>query len=591
MARTVYQSSLDLPAVVAQYAASNTVVTFNNAMIEKHALSDEKRQTLLRAIESQLLQHRIQPSQVIQAIKKHFALDEAQQKRLATVILQEFCGSIRWWFDGLIEALAELGGELPVLNPFPVEQPKITVVAFMAQVRAKLDDAPKPVKQKIESYVQKLVAAEQCEEEAARKKLSSSVTEGGFGLSQQRAGELVVLLTDVIGVYQFENGAVAASVSPEILPAPTPPEPSQPPSPPPASTAQAPMPASILTEAETADVAAKQPLADELKAHPLSAAQDMLLENALTAVPLVGVAPELQQRYHLIISAHIAALRTEEQTSALLAEPESDGGMGLPADQAADVAKRIHAATSATAQKREEIVVMEKMASVAQQVAALEAQSPEARAQEKQKQLNEQFVTLFGRDAVAQIRAETHREIQTQEVAHPEEKMHDAPAITQTSQPTVAATPTTQQPPKYVPKVPDKLKALIDADAPILPIKKAAAFVPQKKAADIRPVLRLLGPIDELRTMSIVDFRRLSDDVSVRIQKIRSKIEVIAAEGAMEKLEAIRVFEQSEPVRAYRELLARSLLEGKQVADLGGELNAEEMIALAGYLQQIRYAS
>lgn len=563
MARTIYQSSLDLPAAVYQYATSNTVVTFNNAMLEKFSLTDEKRQTLLRAIESQLLQRRLQPAQVILAIKKHFALPEDQQKQLAINILQEFCGSVRWWFEGLGDALTALGSELPALNPFPCDQPKITVDAFMTQVRAKLDDAPKPVKEKVMQYVQDLITSGQCDEEAVRKKLNDGVTDGGFGLSQNRAGELVIMLTDVIGVYEITDAAAA----------PMPP---------------APMPQTMLTEAETADVAAKQSLADELAAHPLSAAQNILLESALAAVPLVGVAPELQERYRLIVSAHIAGIRTEEQTRTLLAAPETDGGIGLPADQAADVAKRIQAATSATAQKREEIVVMDKLQQVAAQQVALEAQSPERQAQEKQKVLNEQFVTLFGRDAVAQIRAETHREIETQEAAHPEEKTHDAPAVVPVAS---ALPPAPPQPPKYVPKVPDKLKALIDADAPIFQLKSSPASVPQKKAADIKLAPRLLGPIDELQTMSITDFRRLSDDVSVRIQKIRSKIEVIASESAADKLAAIRAFEQSEPVRAYRDLLARSLREGKTVADLGGGLTAEEIGAISSYLQQIRYSS
>ncbi len=569
MARIIYHSALDLPAVVYGYATSNTVVTFNNAMIEKFALADEKQQTLLRAIESQLLQRRLQPAQVILAIKKHFGLTEDQQKLLAKDILQEFCGSIRWWFDGLSDALTAIGSELPILNPFPVAQPKTSMADFMQKVRVKLDDAPKPVKQKIEAYVQDLAASGQCDEELVRKKLSSSITDGGFGLSQNRAGELVIMLTDVIGVYEFLD----ESAPPPLAP-------------------------TVLTPAETAEVAEKKPIADELAAHPLSAAEQLLLENTMQKVPLEGVAPELQERYRMIVSAHMGGLRDADQTRALLAAPESGGGMGLSEDQAFEIAGRVHKAVTATTQKRAEMVVMEKIAHVEQQAAALEAQSPERQSAEKQKQLNEQFVTLFGRDAVANMRAIARREIQTPEAAHPQEKQHSAPAV----EPTLAPPSQPSQPPKYVPKIPDKLKAMIDADHPIFPLAKKApdaAVPPTKKSSDIKSAPRLLGPIDELRTMTIVDFRRLSDESSVRIQKIRSKMEVVATQGAREKMEALAAFEQSEPACVYRELLNQSLREGKSVAELcvpqekGNDhaLTADELSAISSFLQHIRYAS
>jgi hypothetical protein len=175
--------------------------------------------------------------------------------------------------------------------------------------------------------------------------------------------------------------------------------------------------------------------------------------------------------------------------------------------------------------------------------------------------------------------------------------LNPAPVAAPQSVPAPAA-PANTEAPKYVPKVPDKLRALIDADSPIFPLKAPSAPV-QKKSADIRPGMKLIGPVDELRTMSLVDFRRLSNDVSVRIQKIRSRIEVIAEDGPHEKIRAIQAFEQSDPVRLYREILKRSLIEQKSTEVLCEEykkqgkefLDLDEITALRQFLTQIRYSS
>jgi chromosome condensin MukBEF ATPase and DNA-binding subunit MukB len=87
--------------------------------------------------------------------------------------------------------------------------------------------------------------------------------------------------------------------------------------------------------------------------------------------------------------------------------------------------------------------------------------------------------------------------------------------------------------------------------------------------------------------------------VSVRIQKIRSRIEVIAEDGPHEKIRAIQAFEQSDPVRLYREILKRSLIEQKSTEVLCEEykkqgkefLDLDEIAALRQFLTQIRYSS
>jgi hypothetical protein len=317
----------------------------------------------------------------------------------------------------------------------------------------------------------------------------------------------------------------------------------------------------------------------------------------------------------MIVAARIGGARDAAKTKSLLTAAADGGGLGLQPDEAERLATLLEQTASGFAQRREEFSVMEKIASVQRSTAGIVA-GPEAAQRETQKELNQRFVSMFGKDAVEEIRRETHREIESPEKAHPGEagRSHIAPVqFTQQQQPApavavplpapaspVASTVEPQQEPKYVPKVPDKLRQLIDAEAPVFPLKPKAPVAPQqKKVSDIKAGPRLVGPVDELRIMTMIDFRRLSPDVSVRIQKIRSKIDIIGQDGPHEKIRAVQAVEQSEPVRLYRDLLKRSLISQRNIQELSAEqkslkqphLEPEEIAALAQFLTLIRYSS
>lgn len=587
-----FESTIDLPEVLSDFLYRNQLIAFNNGLLANYGLPSEVR-GVIGNLEIDLVLRAITVEDLSGEIGRRLKINDPQKIHgIAQDIYNEFCGPVRWYFPNLEERLSKIGFVLSATNLFPLEQPKTALSDAVSDIMSKVGDLPKPITERVRLLVENTLRNQQCDSEKIESELLRSVSEGGIGIGEYNARTIVMLLEDYIAVYKFSDipdknewTAPKKEIPPTLDPAT--------------------IPKDILSGAEAADVngAAKQ-VADSAALAPLSLHQNELVQAVLVAESLQDRSENLQKRWKTIVEARIGGARDAAKTRSMLELSEVGGGLGLSAAEATRLANLLEQTASGFEKRREEFLVIEKRESVKNQAAGIMA-GPEANDKKTQAELNERFISMFGKGAVEEMRRETHREIESPEKAHPgeESRSHVAPINLSPHIPAVAApsappTPVSTQEPKYVPKVPDKLRALIDAENPIFPLKTPTAPV-QKKSADIRPGMKLIGPVDELRTMSMVDFRRLSNDVTVRIQKIRSRIEVIAEDGPHEKIRAIQAFEQSAPVRLYREILKRSLIELKSTETLCEEykkqgkefLDLDEIAALRQFLTQIRYSS
>ncbi len=73
----------------------------------------------------------------------------------------------------------------------------------------------------------------------------------------------------------------------------------------------------------------------------------------------------------------------------------------------------------------------------------------------------------------------------------------------------------------------------------------------KKKIEDIRVAPKVMGPIDELRYLDIINFRRLSEDPREATLKIKKKIELLEKEGYDKKIQAIMAWKKSPVNRLY----------------------------------------
>ena len=87
----------------------------------------------------------------------------------------------------------------------------------------------------------------------------------------------------------------------------------------------------------------------------------------------------------------------------------------------------------------------------------------------------------------------------------------------------------------------------------------------------IKVTKSIMGPIDELESMTLIEFRRLSADPVQAIEKIKEDIETLSKEGFDRRSEAIAAWHRSEVSKFYRLLGQVAMSEGKSVNSVIGE--------------------
>lgn len=107
----------------------------------------------------------------------------------------------------------------------------------------------------------------------------------------------------------------------------------------------------------------------------------------------------------------------------------------------------------------------------------------------------------------------------------------------------------------------------------------------------------LMGPIDELRAMDLLEFRRLSTNPVQAANRIKDKIDLLAEESVTKQAEGIQAFKESALNKLYLDLGNQSIATGQAVVDLINDLlqrgtptlTVDEFNAISDLNKQIRY--
>lgn len=86
------------------------------------------------------------------------------------------------------------------------------------------------------------------------------------------------------------------------------------------------------------------------------------------------------------------------------------------------------------------------------------------------------------------------------------------------------------------------------------------------KVVDVKFTPRLLSPVEELREMNLIDFRRLGRDASEIMFKVKAKIDLLGEESFARKMEGVVAWKQSEPAKLYTTLSTIALTSGQPVS-------------------------
>lgn len=119
----------------------------------------------------------------------------------------------------------------------------------------------------------------------------------------------------------------------------------------------------------------------------------------------------------------------------------------------------------------------------------------------------------------------------------------------------------------------------------------------KRMMSDVASPSRLVGPLDELQSMTLVEWRRFGQDSLTRTAKIREKIDVIAEDSLIDRAKGIQAWKRS-PVYALYIALGRESMEEDQGIDAviarresKGELTLtrEEFDAIADLNRSLQY--
>jgi|GEM_PF-1687611 len=110
----------------------------------------------------------------------------------------------------------------------------------------------------------------------------------------------------------------------------------------------------------------------------------------------------------------------------------------------------------------------------------------------------------------------------------------------------------------------------------------AFAGSPRPKLQDVKYESKLVGPIDEIKRLTLTDFRRLAATPKETVIKIKDKIEALKANSIKKWQEGIAAWSNGEVNKLYLQIFAEALRKKKSLK----EISAERVAAAAPTLSQ-----
>lgn len=184
-----------------------------------------------------------------------------------------------------------------------------------------------------------------------------------------------------------------------------------------------------------------------------------------------------------------------------------------------------------------------------------------------------------------------------------------APALPKVPSPPIVVEPIVPPPPPPVVRTAPQQTPVIKV--PVREVRETVAMPPppmptasfrsvqteHPHVSDIRGATRLVGPIEELRGMTLTDFRKLGTDAVGSIRRLYEKIQQLGHESFTVRAQGIKAWRESETYRLYLTIGQESLVSGKTIRDVIGErqrarspfLSEQELTLIADLNHKLRY--
>jgi len=136
-----------------------------------------------------------------------------------------------------------------------------------------------------------------------------------------------------------------------------------------------------------------------------------------------------------------------------------------------------------------------------------------------------------------------------------------------------------------------------DKNKTINKVSPISSIKVKPRLVDVKAPPKVVGPLDELRTLTITDFRRLSPNPAEALRKILSKIQLLGEKSVAKRIEAVRAWQGSDIYQSYLNLGRTSIEQGKSIAAVLQEesqhnqdtLTEQEFQAIVDFNEKLRF--
>lgn len=581
----------ELPAPVQDYLYSEKAGELNEEIISRNGIGEDQEASLFAFLRELFLGE--VPLGTLQAeTQKRFGLDADKARKLAADIAGYRLLPLDKWLGDVSGTLRALGADPSAYPTFRVaiehrtsEEAAEEVVQSIAAVSAE----PR-VQDRLQNVVESFLAGVRTEEQTKEVLMRPSKI-GGLEMPKEEAERVLSELREEVRSVVIDEGlAESAEETPPSEPGP--------------SSARPKDDFVTITKEDEKEI-------EKIKREVLPAkgveAADRTADKIQASVEAIYAASGLKtddeamaKRIKTVIGNRLRDVRDQMETLETMAQPKELGGLGLGQEAARkllnaiqDSLKRVHEAHAAQMQA-EKAQWVEKEQGVKQAVAA----DATASQQTDLEKLYQSIVSKTGKAPAAPAAPAAMPAPPAPAAIPPNLPVTDAnPVPPELRAPTVVPLPkpepaiATMQAPKPMSIV----RPMPGAPAPAPAVGPAGERI-KPRVEDIKGAPRLTGPVEELRAITIVDFRRLSKDPKEACLKIKDKIDLLADQSYTRRSQGIAAWTASEVVRTYLEQMREGLnglpLKDAIAARQAGKkpyITPEEFQAVAELSRQLRY--
>lgn len=269
-----------------------------------------------------------------------------------------------------------------------------------------------------------------------------------------------------------------------------------------------------------------------------SSTVDRVVDQLVTTLAYSAPDAYLSKRLRYLTSSRLRDVRSSLELNQLLQRDVKVGGMGLSRDVAGALAEQIE-----TGYKQFHTPIMEE------EKKKLEAQLKEQRVkiEERRTREAEEHARWYREKVESRKNAEQAQKKATEQFkqafAHPLDEKEQQTESRRFGE-MVAA--------------PQALQGHVKVSQATVDLSAAATANKPRLDDVVYGGPKLVGPIQELKEMSLAEFRRLAKDPEVAVQKIIQKLDTLEQESFERRLEGVKALQQSSFQRMYMNLVAEA---------------------------------